>query len=132
MPTKTELEDALKERDRRIAELRREKDEQADLIRRQVEHIDRAHEMIDQWIQVFGMQVNDDGKYEWDRGADEASEWHDKYVALLKEWNGAVATFNAMYATKRSRGRPLRAFEAQSQRCGRASTPKESRCVARR
>lgn len=113
MTTKAELEDSVKERDRRIAELKAEKDEQADLIRRQGEAIDRAHEMIDQWIGVFDMQINDSGKYVWDRCVDEAQEWHDKYVALLREWNAAVADFNAMYAEKRSRGRPLQANETE-------------------
>src|SRR5215831_15089537 len=39
---KVELEDALRERDRRIAELKAENDKQADLIRRQREKLDEA------------------------------------------------------------------------------------------
>ena len=42
MTTKAELEDALQERDRRIAELKAENDKQADLIRRQREKLDEA------------------------------------------------------------------------------------------
>jgi hypothetical protein len=44
---------------------------------------------------------------------DEAREWHDRYADLVKKWNAAVADFNAVYAAKRSRGRPLQASEVQ-------------------
>src|SRR6516162_184588 len=42
MTTKAELEEALRERDRRIAELKAENDKQADLLRRQSEKLDEA------------------------------------------------------------------------------------------
>jgi hypothetical protein len=42
MTTKAELEDALRERDQRIAELKAENEKQADLIRRQREKLDEA------------------------------------------------------------------------------------------
>lgn len=74
MATKAELEGMLQEKDRRIAELRAEKGEQADLVRQQAEHLDEAHEMIDSWIEVFDMKIDDDGKYSWDKCVNEASE----------------------------------------------------------
>ena len=47
MTTKAELEDALRERDRRIAELKAENDKQADLIRRQSEKLDEAGDVTE-------------------------------------------------------------------------------------
>jgi hypothetical protein len=44
MTTKAELEEALRERDQRIAELKAENDKHADLIRRQREKLDEAGE----------------------------------------------------------------------------------------
>jgi TolA-binding protein len=45
MMTTNELEDALRERDRQIAELKAENDKQADLIRRQREKLDEADDL---------------------------------------------------------------------------------------
>jgi hypothetical protein len=47
MTTKAELEDALRERDRRIAELKAENDKHADLIRRQREKLDEVGELAE-------------------------------------------------------------------------------------
>ena len=47
MTTKAELEVALRERDRRIAELKAENDKQADLIRRQSEKLDETGDVTE-------------------------------------------------------------------------------------
>ena len=41
-------------------------------MRKQEQQIDGADEMVDRWIHVFDMKINDDGKYVWDRCVDEA------------------------------------------------------------
>jgi hypothetical protein len=107
-----ELEDALKERDRRIAELRREVDEQRDLIARQDQHVRDASDMIESWIQAFAMERREDGTWMWKPSFVEGDEWFEKYAALLKDWNRLVPEFNAAIL-KRNVGRPLAASDAQ-------------------
>jgi hypothetical protein len=107
-----ELEDALKERDRRIAELKRDVDKERDLVHRMDEHLRDAGDMIDRWKHAFEMALNDEGMWVWDRSFVEGDEWFAKYDALLKEWNRFVPEYNAA-VLKRNVGRPLAASEAQ-------------------
>lgn len=57
MATKAELEDALRERDRRIAELKSENDKQADLIRRQREKLEEADDVAERSATVERAQT---------------------------------------------------------------------------
>jgi hypothetical protein len=119
-----ELEDELKQRDRRIADLKRDLDKERDLVARQDEHIRDADDMVDAWIQAFEMMPNEDGVWVWKESFVRGDEWLKKYVALLKEWNDMVGEVNSLGAlvidrrlagtlAKREPGRPLAADAGQ-------------------
>jgi hypothetical protein len=107
-----ELEDELKQRDRRVKELRADIAKLEDLVTRQDEHIQECADQIDRWIQAFDMVQDEDGLWEWSRDLVEGTEWLDKYCALLKEWNRFVPEYNAA-VRPRNVGRPLGASDAQ-------------------
>ena len=107
-----ELEDALKERDRRIADLKRDLDKERDLVHRMHEHVRDAHDMVGQWKQAFDMVPEENGVWGWRASFVEGDEWFAKYDALLKKWNRFVPEYNAA-VLKRNVGRPLTASEAQ-------------------
>jgi DNA repair exonuclease SbcCD ATPase subunit len=110
--TKAKLEDDIAERDRRIAELRRELDEARDLIQRQDEQLQDVDALLENWKEAFKMVLGDDGLWTVAPYFSEAEQYHDRYVALVREWNKNVAVFNAT-VVKRNVGRPLAASEAQ-------------------
>ena len=106
-----ELEDELKQRDRRIEELKREVDEARDLIRRMEEHIEDRSGIIDSWVEAFEMVSHDDG-WSWEPFIDRYDDTVNKYNALLRKWNKFVPEYNATIL-KRNVGRPLAASGAQ-------------------
>ena len=106
------LEDELKQRDRRIADLKRDLDKANDLVVRQDEHLRDASDMIDRWKQAFDMVQNDEGTWEWDRSFVEGDEWFAKYQAIVHDWNRFVPDYNAA-VRPRNVGRPLAASDAQ-------------------
>ena len=110
--TIAQLEDELKEAARRIDELRRERDERDALVAEMREHVEACGAQFERWIEAFDMQQGPDGNWVWEPSFVQGDEWHDKYWALLKRWNAAVADFNATIAP-RPVGRPLAASEAQ-------------------
>jgi hypothetical protein len=61
--TKADLEDELNERDRRIADLRFERDEARDLIQRQDEQLQDVDELLETWKQAFDMSLDGDGNW---------------------------------------------------------------------
>jgi len=62
-PELARIEDALKEAERRIAEMRAERDDRAfELVEQMKEHVSDVDALIDSWIEVFEMQLGDDGK----------------------------------------------------------------------
>ena len=75
--TRAELEDDMKQAERRLDDLKRE------LSRR------RAAYLAD------------------------TDQWHDRYVALLREWNKNVAPFNTTVVKLTTSAAPLKASEAQ-------------------
>ena len=89
-----ELEDKLKQRDRRIADLRRDLDKERDLVTRLNEHLRDAVDTVDVLKQAFEMEQNDKGEWVWKQSFVEGEEWFEKYVALLKEWNQMVSEYN--------------------------------------
>jgi hypothetical protein len=108
-----ELEDTLKQRDARIKELKAEVDEQRLLVEEMRQQVIDGNELIDSWIEGFGMVLNDDGKYEWEQPLiEEAEKIVDEYNELLSKWNKFVPRYNAVIAP-RGHGRPLAASEAQ-------------------
>jgi hypothetical protein len=108
-----ELEDALKDRERRIEELREERDRQAQLITALREQIEECNGQIDRWIEAFNMVLDDDGKWQWAEGLiQERDKWLNEYQGLRSKWNKFVGEYNATVAP-RNMGRPLQASEAQ-------------------
>ena len=58
-----DLEDALKEAERRVAEMRAERDQAFDLVEQMKEHVSDVDALIDSWIEAFdaaqrGWQAN--------------------------------------------------------------------------
>jgi len=109
-----EREDALKEKERRLQELKTDLDKANDLIERQAEHVQDSSDLIDSWIEAFGMELGDDGMWKWRESFAQGREWHDKYVNLVRKWNREVESFNAK-VRRRNVGRPLGASDAQRQ-----------------
>jgi hypothetical protein len=108
-----ELEDELKSAKARIEELRLERDEQNELIKRQDETIQQCGEQIDQWIAAFEMVQNEKGNWCWADGlAQDRDRWFHKFVELRAKWNKFVGHYNAA-VSPRNMGRPLAASEAQ-------------------
>jgi hypothetical protein len=110
------LEDALKDRDRRIEELKEERDRQAELITRMREQLEECDAQTDRWIEAFNMVQNDKGLWAWEDGLiADRDKWFDKFQELRALWNKNVADFNAKVAP-RNMGRPLAASDAQRDR----------------
>jgi hypothetical protein len=59
-----QLEDELKEAQRRVTELRQERDEARDLVQRMQERLEDNDALIDSWIEAFDMQLNDNGNWQ--------------------------------------------------------------------
>lgn len=107
-----ELEDLLRQRDDRIKELTAERDEERERVDEMREHVEDARAMIDNWIEAFDMQLDDDGNWSYAEWLDDAEAMIERYRDLLAEWNRAVGLFNSV-AARRNVGRPLAAAPAQ-------------------
>ena len=111
-----ELEDELKQRDRRIADLKADLAKAEDLIVRQDGHVRSCIDEIDNWIQAFEMVQDEDGAWQWNGSFVQGDEWFKKYKDLQREWNKFVPDYNAIVtASPRNVGRPLEASDAQRQ-----------------
>ena len=81
--------------------------------------IERQGELLERWIEVFDMQMNEDGNWLFDSAQTELWEKHaellDEFNKLLRDWNRFVPKYNAVVADQplRGRGRPRAASEAQ-------------------
>jgi hypothetical protein len=113
--TKTDLEDQLKERDRRIADLKRELDEARDLVQRQNEQLQDVERLIESWKEAFDMTLDENGMLSYAPWFKACEDYRDHYNALLREWNKYVALFNAS-GLGRNVGRPLKADDGQVKR----------------
>ena len=110
-----ELEDALKDKERRIEELKAERDKQATLITELREQLEECSDQIDRWIEAFDMVPDDDGTWRWQEGMiQDREKWFNKFQELRSKWNKFVGEYNATVAP-RNMGRPLQASKAQSQ-----------------
>jgi hypothetical protein len=107
-----ELEDELKQRDRRINELKADLAKAEALITEMREHVEDADAVIDSWIEAFAMVQGDDGKWSYDEWIDQCQEYQQRYRDLLRDWNQFVPDYNAA-VRRRNVGRPLAASEAQ-------------------
>jgi hypothetical protein len=110
-----QLEDALKEKERRLQELKADLDKANDLVQRQDEHIRACAETIEVWQAAFEMKLRADGVWVWNETVVAGDKWHDRYVDLLHKWNRNVADFNATMVRRRNVGRPLAASDSQRQ-----------------
>jgi hypothetical protein len=109
-----ELQDELKHRARRIEELRREIDEQRDLIKRQQEQIDDYDALMEQWATAFRMEQNADGEWSWAPFIEAVKEVRQQRDKLLRDWNRFVDEYNAVVVPRRRNvGRPIAASDAQ-------------------
>src|SRR5215467_13246819 len=109
-----ELEDALKEKERRLQELKADLDKANDLVERMRENVQDSSDLIDSWIEAFGMEQNESGNWTYAKWLFAGEMWHDKYVTVVKEWNRFVPEYNAT-VRRRNVGRPLAASDAQRQ-----------------
>jgi hypothetical protein len=108
-----ELEDELKERDRRILDLRAERDAERALVAQMREHVEDANALIERWIEGFNMTLNDKGLYCWEEALmQERDALWEKHLALVRKWNKFVPRYNGRVAP-RNFGRPLAASESQ-------------------
>jgi len=109
-----ELEADLRHRDDQIKELRQEHSQAVDLVDEMREHVEGANELVESWIEAFGMELDESGMYDFGRDllVDQHSKLIEKHNKLLREWNKFVGEYNSTVAP-RDLGRPLQASEAQ-------------------
>jgi hypothetical protein len=113
-PTIGVLQDELKDKDRRIEELRNEVDKLRDLLKRMEEQIEDGNSLIERWCEGFEMVLNDDGKWTDDPWVDRMLKVQEDHQALVRKWNRFVGEYNTVAAARhRNVGRPLAASDAQ-------------------
>ncbi len=104
---------AEKGAEKRIAEIKDERDEALELVEREREHVGDVDTLLVSWIEAFNMQQGEDGRWYWQDGL---VERHDllkqQHLALLKDWNQFVGEYNVMIKPRQI-GRPLNASDAQ-------------------
>ena len=83
-----ELEDALKEAERRVAEMRAERDQAFELVEQMKEHVSDVDALIDSWIEAFEMQLSEDGKRTRDALPESIKKILADAVALQKQAKG--------------------------------------------
>ena len=83
------------------------------------EEVEQQGELRERWVEVFDMQMNEDGNWLFDGEQTELWEKHeellDEFDKLVREWNRFVPKYNAVVAERplRGRGRPHAASETQ-------------------
>jgi hypothetical protein len=111
-----ELEDDLRQRDDKIKELARERDEALELVDRSREQQEDTVRLIENWAETFEMPLGDNGNWVWDPAQSELWEKHaalwTRYQSLVRRWNKFVPEYNSA-VSPRERGRPLAASESQ-------------------
>jgi cell fate (sporulation/competence/biofilm development) regulator YmcA (YheA/YmcA/DUF963 family) len=83
-----ELEDALKESERHIAEMRAERDQAFELVEQMKEHVSDVDALIDSWIEAFEVQLSKDSKRTRDALPDSIKKILADAVALQKQAKG--------------------------------------------
>lgn len=113
------LKENLRHVRRRLADKERDLQAADAMVAETCEEIEREGELRERWIEVFDMQMNEDGNLLFDREQTELWAKHeellDEFNKLVREWNRFVSKYNAVVADKpmRGRGRPRAASEAQ-------------------
>jgi hypothetical protein len=103
-----ELEDELKRRDERIAELRDEVDELRDLMRRLEEAEQDYINCLEAWKDAFGLIQTESGGWTWEPFWSEYKQLMDDYNNLVRRWNKYLPLINGRTQPV---GRPLAADE---------------------
>jgi hypothetical protein len=106
------LRDQLTDAERRIAELKAERDEARTLVDQMVEQVSDGNAVIERWKEAFDMTLNDKGLWTWDPFIQRYDDLVIRYNELLAKWNKFVPTYNANVAPQPI-GRPLDASSAQ-------------------
>jgi len=111
-----ELEAELKQRDAKIKDLTKERDEAQELVDTMREQVESGNDMIEQWIDVFEMQQDERGIWIFDSSQSELWESYDELLKHHKKtvdhWNRYLSQFNAII-NPRPIGRPLAASDGQ-------------------
>jgi uncharacterized protein YhaN len=109
-----ELEDEVKQLQRRLDEARRERDELQALVAEQRDWIEDTETLSEDWKAAFEMVRGEDGAWHWAEWLKQCDGWQEAYLELRKKWNTFVPEYNAAVARKcRNFGRPLAAGEGQ-------------------
>jgi hypothetical protein len=108
-----DLERELRLKDERINKLKDEVDSARDLIRRLEEHVQERNEEMENFIMIFGLEMNDEGKWTNSKALKEQREFFDKYNDLVARHNKLVGIVNRHIADLQPVGRPIAASEAQ-------------------
>ena len=87
-PELARIEDALKEAERRIAEMRVERDEAFELVEQMKEHVSDVDALIDSWIEEFEIQLSQDGTRTHDALPESIKKILADAVALQKQAKG--------------------------------------------
>jgi transposase len=117
--TQQDLQDELKQRDRRIAELKEEIDELRETNQKLRVNSQEWQEQFERWKEAFEMQLNDNGMWTWRSDTVNGHQWLDKYNDLVRDWNKLVREYNALVSDKledgtlRDAGRPIAATAEQ-------------------
>lgn len=107
-----ELEDELKAANKRISELKAERDEEGKTISKMIDAVRDAEDQIDRWIEAFDMTQNEKGDYDLAEYEKQLDAMTDKYADLRNRWNKFVGRYNAR-VVPRNFGRPIAASPAQ-------------------
>ena len=108
-----ELADDLKQRDQRIKELTKERDDERELVVQMRDHVEDAHALIDQWMESFGMVLDDDGKWAFPETPEhELYEASRDYRELAQKMEFGSSLIQPI-VPPRNVGRPVAASEAQ-------------------
>ena len=86
------LENALKEAERRVAEMLAERDQALELVEQMKEHVSDVDALIDSWIEAFEMQLSEDGKRMRDALPESIKRILADAVALQKQAKGLGKT----------------------------------------
>jgi hypothetical protein len=86
------LENALKEAERRVAEMLAERDQALELVEQMKEHVSDVDALIDSWIEAFEMQLSEDGKRMRDALPESINKILADAVALQKQAKGLGKT----------------------------------------
>jgi hypothetical protein len=96
MPTKQDLEDEIKARERRILELREEIDELRERNQELRTHAKEWQEVFEQWREAFEMVLDDNDMWSWDPFVAERDAVIGEYIELRRDYNKLVSDYNAV------------------------------------